>query len=238
MKIVKKIVLALRFILLDQVFSMKIKKMSGGDYFIAETIPYQCQFATPELVADILEKRIKGEDDPNWNNFGFPDREEYAYWSWRACGVACLKMVVDFYALAGKTIGELTYEGVKLGGYDVSADRGWFYKPLLNQAQNYGLTGYTVSHFGIASICELMKKKRFFVASVNPSLIRFDKTGVNEEPGGHLVLVIGCRVKSGAIEGFFIHNPSGKLDETRRKTFIPIDVFNKAYSKKGIAIWR
>lgn len=241
MEKIRKIISVIKFILLDKINLKMVENLDNGDYFIDKEIPYQCQFATPNLVADILENKIKAEDDPNWKIFDFSDKKEYAYWSLRICGIACFKMILDFYNLSGnKTIAELTNEGVKLGGYDIKTDKGWVYKSLLEQAKIYNLKGYIASYFGINSICNLILNKKFFIASVNPSLIRFDKIFPisNKEPGGHLALVIGFKINNGKIAGFFLNNPSGKSEETRKKAFIPINIFNKAYSKKGIAIWQ
>ncbi len=220
----------------EKIASRNLKKLKDGDYFISPNIPYQSQFATPELTEDILENKA---NDPNWASFGFKDQAEYAFWSEKICGIACFKMILEFYNLLNKkSMAELTKEGLDLGGYDLKNNRGWFHGPLLKQAQLYGLQGQIAAHFGINSICSLILNKKFFIASVNPCIIRFDEKITNEEPGGHLVLVIGFRLKNDQCEGFFINNPSGKTNETRAKAFIPIETFKKAYGKKGIAVWK
>lgn len=224
---------------LNIAYSLKVAKLNSGDYFIDDRIPYECQFATPALVADILDKKISAENDLNWNTFGYKDRKEYAYWSWRICGIACLKMIFDYYNVnRGKSIAELTRECVELGGYEVETDRGWFFKPMLAQITKAGLNGFIGTHFGVNLISNLILNKKFFIASVNPCMVRFDKDIINKKPGGHLAVVIGFRMQNKKIDGFFLNNPSGKSNETRVKAFIPIDIFTSAYSNRGIAIWK
>lgn len=228
-----------RFFILDVLHSRSVRKLNDGDHLIAEAVPYQCQFATPKLTADILEKRATAEADPNWQSFGFRGQKEYAYWSWRVCAIACLKMILDFYHLAADTtMAQLTDRGVTLGGYNTKTDEGWFFKPLLALANSYGLTGFVGSRFGLYVICDLILNKKFFVASVNPSLVRFDPQIPSSGPGGHLALIIGFKMKDKNLAGFFIHNPSGKSEATQKRAFVPIDIFKKAYSKRGIAIWK
>lgn len=234
-----KIFLVSRNICLNIAYSWKVAKLNSGDYFINENIPYECQFATPELVADILDKKVSAKDDPNWKIFGYKNQNEYAFWSWRICGIACLKMIFDYYDVNdGKSMADLTRECVELGGYDIKKDHGWFFKPLLAQIKKHKLNGFIGTHFGVNLISDLILNKKFFIASVNPSMVRFDKDFTNKKPGGHLAIVIGFRIKNKKIEGFFLNNPSGKSSETRRKAFVPINIFAKAYSKKGIAIWK
>lgn len=228
----------LKLIVLEKIASFNLKKVKDGDYFVSSYVPYQSQFATPELASNILDNKIKGEADPNWSLFGFKTKQEYSFWSLRICGICCFKMILELYNLLNKSIAELTKEGLDLGGYDLKNDKGWFYKPLLKQAKLHGLKGYIVGYFGINSICDLILKKKFFIASVNPCIIRFDKNITNEEPGGHLVLIIGFKLKNGKCEGFYINNPSGKTDETRARAFISIEIFKKAYGNKGIGIWK
>ena len=228
----------LKFIISEKIASFHLRKIEDGDYFISSHVPYQSQFASPELTDVILENKISGENDRNWSSFGFKNPQEYAFWSLKICGMACLKMILEFYNLSNKSIAALTNEGLNLGGYDLKNNKGWFHKPLLKQAKLYGLKGYITARFGVNSICELILKKKFFIASVNPFIIRFDKNITNAELGGHLVLVIGFRLKNGKCEGFFINNPSGKTDDTRTKAFIPMEIFKKAYGGKGIAIWK
>ncbi|MEK7621312.1 MAG: C39 family peptidase [Patescibacteria group bacterium] len=221
---------------LSKTFKAKktISSINDGDYLIGD-VPYQCQFATPELAKDILEKRVEAKNDPNWAIFGFKTKEESEYWTWRDCGVCCLKMALDFYGTK-ETIAKLVGDGVVLGGYDVEKDSGWYYKPLLELAKKYGLHGFISAYLSKYELAKNVLDKRFVIASVNPSIIRLDKEMKSTQKSGHLVLVIGFKLKNKKIEGFYINNPSGKVVETQKKAFIPIKTFTKAYGERGIVI--
>jgi len=235
----KKIFLIIKNVYLNFIYFLKIKKLNDGNYFIDKKIPYESQFASPELTTDILNKKISAEKDPNWKNFGFDSKKEYSYWSWRICGISCIKMIFDYYnPNNNNSIANLTKENLKLNGYDFKKDRGWFFKQLFEQIKIHKLNGFIGSYFGIYLILNLVLNKKFFIASVNPSTIRFDKNFTNKKPGGHLVLIIGFKIQNKKITGFFLNNPSGKSEKTRRQAFVPIKIFNKAYSNKGIAVWK
>lgn len=211
-----------------------ISSLDDGDYLIGD-VPYQCQFATPELAKDILEKRVEAKNDPNWAIFGFSTKEESEYWAWRDCGVCSLKMALDFYGKK-ETIAKLVNDGVVLGGYDVEKDLGWFYKPLLELAKKNGLRGFVAPYLSKNELAKHILNKQFVITSVSPTIIRMDKNIQSKRKSGHLVLVIGFRVKKGIITGFYINNPSGKVPEMQKKAFIPIRTFINAYRERGIVI--
>jgi len=76
------------------------------------------------------------------------------------------------------------------------------------------------------------------VASATSEVIRFE---VDRSPkgrrGGHLVVVFGFRWNGKAIEGYFLHNPSGGSAETRDSVFVPICRFQEAFAERGYSIW-
>ena len=219
-----------------------MRKLADGDYKVRDSVKYYCQFASPELTKDILEKRISAQDDPRWQEFGFSKPEEYEFWSWRACAIICLKMIIDTTSSRNESVKELIEEGVRLGGYishdknNKLVDKDWYYKPLVDLAKKYHLDGKLHSSLSVQNICKEIINKHFVIASVNPEVIRYDKTE-SDSIGGHVILIHGFKWQDGKCTGFYLHNPSGKSEETRI-AFIPIDVFKKAFAKKGLSLWK
>ena len=219
-----------------------LQKLRDGDYKVLDSVRYYCQFASPELVEVILEKRILAQVDPRWQGFGFKTADEYAFWSWRACGIVCLKMIIDTFNGSDEKVRALLERGIELGGYvayDKSGklvDKGWYYKALINLAREYGFNGKIFSHLSIQSICREILSKHFVIASVDPGLIRGDRIE-SQYKGGHVVLVHGFKREDGHCVGFYLHNPSGKSEETR-KAFISIEVFKKAFAERGFSVWK
>lgn len=60
-------------------------------------VPYYAQWESPDLVPDIIAGTLSAADDPLWQKSGAASPEEYAFWSWRLCGMACLRMALDHW---------------------------------------------------------------------------------------------------------------------------------------------
>lgn len=212
-----------------------VKSLHKGEYTV-QNVPYQCQFASPELAKDILEKRIEAKDDPKWKVFGYKTREESEYWAWRQCGVCCAKMALEYYGKQPGAVANLTEQGVKLGGYNTETDEGWYYKPLAALIRSYGLAASVAPYLSVEQLVKNISEDKLAIISVNPEIIRGDKKITNFSKSGHLVLVVGVKIEHGKVVSVRVSNPSGKTKETQAYGLIPIDDFTKAYGKKGIVI--
>jgi hypothetical protein len=217
----------------------KIISRKSGDFFVKPAPPPQIvQWASSNLVSDILDRKIKASADPRQREFGFANATEYEFWSWRLCGLMCVKAVLNAYGLALNTsVAELTNQGVKLGGYDVKNGIGWYSAGLLRLAKSYGLTGKLYRQISDEEIAAQVLGDRFFIASVNPEVIRGDIELPNAKgKNGHLVLVWGVKIENGKVAGFYIHNPSGRKPNTQEKAFIPLKQFHNAFGRHGFII--
>jgi len=218
----------------------QLTRTSSDDYFLSPAPPYYSQFASEKLVSDVLDKKISASDDPLWRSFGWSKKADYEFWAWRLCGLICVKMVLDTYEMSpNATIASLTHQGVELGGYDVAKDMGWYLTPLLRLARFYGLAGRVRRLISTPEIAAMILNGQFFVASVNPKVIRGDIDTVPiSDKGGHLVLVWGVKIRDGKVDGFYIHNPSGRKPSTQNKAFITTDRFDSAFAQRGLALWQ
>jgi hypothetical protein len=199
-------------------------------------IPYYSQWESPELVTDILQKKIKASEDPNWKNSGAETPEEYEFWSWNICGMACLKSILDFtFKEKLKTI-NLAKDCAEYGGYKIEGNRieGLYYKPFCKYVgEKFNLKA---SFFGQDLTIPIVEKglteNSFFILSVN-KLIRNFRDREPAKKGGHLVLVTGIDPKSRYI---YIHNPSGYSGISQIHYKVPYTEFLKFFAKRGIII--
>ena len=219
--------------------SKLINTKKSGDYFVKPTPPYCAQFASPSLISNILNKKIKAQDDPKWKSFGFSSVGDYEFWSWRLCGLICVKMILDANQKAqNETIATLTGKAVEMGGYNIQDDGGWFPRSLVRLAQQFGLSGKVFRLISVNEITEFILEDEFFIASVHPGVIRYDVDKVpDSEKSGHLVLVWGVKIKNGKIAGFYIHNPSGRKPLTQKGAFISLERFCNAFGERGFSIY-
>ncbi len=222
----------------------KLSNLPSGDYYVNPIPSYIAQFASRELVSDILDKKISSDDDPNWKSFGFKSIEDYSFWTQRLCGLICIKMIINtINSNSDETIAKLTEKAVNLGGYKVYdelgnfIDKGWYYAPLIELVKDYGFNGDVCSSLSEKDLCINVLENTFSIASVHPGVIRFDmeKCPFNKK-GGHLVLVIGFRWSGKECLGFIIHNPSGRKNSTQENAFIPIKQFRSAFASRGLTI--
>lgn len=58
------------------------------------------------------------------------------YWKVRSCGVACVKMILDFYDKKSPVLEELVWQGVRLDGFGPS---GWTHDSLIRLLDIYGV---------------------------------------------------------------------------------------------------
>lgn len=222
----------------------KLATLSAGDYYVNPIPSYISQFASRELVSDILDKKTSPSDDTKWKNFGFKSIDDYSFWSQRLCGLICIKMIIDTAnPNSTETIATLTEKAIDLGGYKVYdelgnfMDKGWYYAPLIELVKDYGFNGDVCSFLSEEELCINVLENTFSIASVHPGVIRFDmKKSPSNKKGGHLVLVIGFRWSGEKCLGFIIHNPSGRKNSTQENAFIPIDQFREAFALRGLVI--
>jgi hypothetical protein len=91
---------------------------------IMHPVPYHSQWASPELVPEIIAGTRDAETDPLWSKYGAGTREEYAWWARRLCGMACLRMCLDHWQQTVPTAMDLARECVEAGAYVHRGDGG------------------------------------------------------------------------------------------------------------------
>jgi hypothetical protein len=202
---------------------------------VAQKVPYFSQWETPDMTLAVVAEGAQAAllRDPLWASSGASSVEDYARWAGNLCGMACLKMVLA--ARTGKTIPimDLAMGCRDYGGYVEEPDgriKGLIYAPFVPFAHDrFGLNARVVTGIAIAGIADILGQSEFFIASVHHS-IRWPET---EPPmkGGHLVLVTGI---SGNMIRF--HNPSGHVDATRENVEMSLEIFERFFAGRGIAI--
>ena len=77
-------------------------------------VPYECQWASPELAAELIAGRMTLAQDENWAR---RDRAEYVEWANHVCGMACLKMVLSHRDGEAPPLLELARRSLPYGAY-------------------------------------------------------------------------------------------------------------------------
>ncbi len=205
-------------------------------------VPYTAQVISPELAEAILSRQIPGESDPRWAESGAKTPSEYAYWTQRACGVACLKMCVDAFGGEPRSLVDWANAGLKINGYLVktgangqSEEIGWRHAALAALCHQQGLHAEALPAT-LAEIIAHLRADKLVIASVSYEI---GTLGAVTKKGGHLVVVTGALLDDAdAPTHIVINNPSGRYAHLRAGAVIPVERFAAAYTGRVITAWR
>lgn len=149
----------------------------------------------------------------NWNgeDSGFPSAMEIERWQSNCCGIACVRMVLDFSTGTCPGYWSLVEEGLARGGY---IEAGWIHRVLVDMVRARGVEG--TSHRGqtLAALTEQILLGRVCIASVSPNFrggLSVPGESLPLKKGGHLV--VAFRVSE---NGIVCHHPSS-LDDGNRE---------------------
>ena len=73
----------------------------------------------------------------NWQEEQFPSFEEADHWTFRSCGIASLRMVLDGFGKQVERHGPMIEKGVAAGAYKDGV--GWIHWGLAHMAEEYGI---------------------------------------------------------------------------------------------------
>lgn len=200
---------------------------------ISHAVPYYAQWESPELVPDILDGTLRAGDDPLWERSGAADEEDYEYWSWRLCGIACLRMALDHWWGVAPAAIRLAEECQEAGAYIRHPDGrldGLIHTPFAGYVRRrWGLTAHAVSPLPTDQLYGELAAGRLPMISVHPSI----RTLAPDPPrlGGHLVLAVGADE-----DNLYIHNPSGFPDGSQRHAKVPWTDLDRFYAGRGIVL--
>ena len=167
-----------------------------GQYFVYPKPIYISQFAiTPKYSSKYFYGKIN--DTEASLRFGATGNE-FSYWAWRACGIACVQMVLLTLNLIDSrtTLMTLIQEGLSLGGYDVKKDIGWYHDALATIAQRRGVSSKVEKFVPSSHIAKLIISGNYVLASMKSST------------GGHLLLIYGVCLKNGRVTDFILNDPN------------------------------
>ncbi len=196
------------------------------------SVPYVCQWATPELAADLIAGRVTLADDVNWARSGARDRAEYIEWANHVCGMACLKMVLSHRDGEAPSLLELVRRSLPYGAYVREGERikGLIYAPFVDYVrEQFALESEVRVGIEPEDLPQVLSQRRYFIASVHPGIRRPEQTP--PQRGGHLVLVTAAEA-----DCVTFHNPSGDSPATRQQVTLPLSSFGRFFAGRGIAI--
>ncbi|MFG3228756.1 C39 family peptidase [Kitasatospora sp. NPDC048194] len=199
---------------------------------VVHEVPYRAQWESAELVREIVDGRLDAAEDPRWGQSGAATPEEYAWWSWRLCGVACLRMALEHWWGVTPTMMALAGECVAAGAYvrDGESLRGLIHVPFADYVRRRWGLAATAGELTPEQVAEEVAGGRLVMVSVHPS-IREPNGPPPVRRGGHLVLAVGTTDTA-----LLIHNPSGFPGESQAFARVPWRSFGPFFAGRGIVL--
>ena len=121
----------------------------------AAPCPWITQYASPSLIAAVIFYGDPRAEDPRWRKSGAPDRETYAAWCARWCGMACFRMALLARDGVAPTLYELAIGGMEYGAYtdEPRPPAGLIYRPFAEYARDkHGLQADVVTDLDSARL--------------------------------------------------------------------------------------
>lgn len=170
------------------------------------------------------------------------------HWKSRACGVACVKMALDFLRPDQHiTVDDLIDEAVVMNGY---TKQGWSHDALLHLLRNRGLHAYREEYRsmllnpqtrrmvpsayeaklvrnGISKIANVLVKGKPVIVSV--------EGGFGTNVGTHLIVLTGFAEDGAGLEGFFYNDPDSR-GGVKKDVFVELPRFRQYWRKLAIFV--
>ncbi|SDW37942.1 Peptidase C39 family protein [Marininema mesophilum] len=126
-----------------------------------------------------------------WPSGKLQQGEGPEYWGNRACGLACLRMIIAHFGNHVPPQYELLTHALEQHAY--SSPQGWIHKGLAKLGKKYGLSATPI-------LIENSEKLQYVLETIGPVIAsithKFPEDG---RKGGHLVVISGCHRESETI---------------------------------------
>lgn len=159
-------------------------------------------------------------------------------WQPRACGIACLKMLLEARGVETPTLDEMIKDGVALGAY---SENGWLHDGLIALGAKYGaelyrkefrkkdadmVTSDKLNTEGINVILNELEMGRPVIVSAIKNFEIRNKF--------HMVLVVGAELEEGIVKGFYYHDPDSYTETKGAYQFVQFGIFKTAWRRLAI----
>jgi len=229
MKIYSKIISEWNSLLLFVSSYLKTKES------VSLSVPYVCQFASPEYAEKVLKDKEDPKNDPNWENAGALSPERYGKWATSACGMACTSMALKYFNNDVVPLVKLAEDALSHEVYSESDNgiSGMEYYPYPKWIKKHGIQAKFFGRMNVKGIQHLLSKGNLVIVSVNPN-IRGCHIAPTDQVGGHLIIAHGYDKNRQTVT---ISNPSGFVSLNSQSSHVlPVSEFQKYFAGRGISL--
>ncbi|MFZ2303452.1 MAG: C39 family peptidase [Minisyncoccia bacterium] len=157
-------------------------------------------------------------------------------WQPRACGVACLKMLLEALGEETPTLDEMIAQGCAIGAH---GEYGWKHDGLVALARQYGVklsrnewrkseskTHDELNEEGINFLISELRAGRAVIVSAIKKFQEADKF--------HMVVLTGFEEKDGVAIGFYYHDSDTTQKGDGENLFVPMDIFRSKWRRMAV----
>ncbi len=127
----------------------------------------------------------------NGEDSGFPSEDEIRKWESNACGIACLRMVLEDHGFNNRKKRPAYWELLSLAvSRGVYCEKGWIHKGLLELAREYGIDGQCHRNKTVTDVADAIGRGSICIVSVTKYFLGEEQDGSSRilPRGGHLVV--------------------------------------------------
>jgi hypothetical protein len=194
----------------------------------ASGVPYFSQWESADLVPQFLDGSLSSAADPRWAESGARTAADYGFWAPKACGLACLRMILGSRGLPVPPLMRLLEQALNWKAYVPAGERvnGLIYRPFAEWVRlDFGI----VAEVTLERLTSGAGPDTPVIASVHHWIRWPDRHP--PETGGHLVLVTGAA--GGLVR---LHNPSGLPGVSQQDAVIEVADFARFFAGRGLVI--
>ncbi len=147
----------------------------------------------------------------------------------RACGMTCIKMVLDYHKIASQPLEDLVSKYIL--DQEAYSSSGWKHDFFVSFLNDNGLSAFRKEKMddtmGVAEIAQSVKNQNPVLVSVEQRL--FDKKLF------HIILMVGIRTSAdGEILVFFYHYPGRLTHGNGANQYVPLEIFKEYWRRMAI----
>jgi len=177
--------------------------------------------------------------DYNGEDSGFPSIEEKEKWEDNACGIACIRMVINTSLQKDareKSYWELLNLAVNNNAY---IEKGWIHYKLLEILNLHGLNGQCHRNKTINNLAAAIDSGSICIASVTKRFIggQLDDNGIIMARGGHLVVAYDTYYNDGSLQAIICNHPSSLVEWNKAQWSVDIEKWDASFSGNFIEVF-
>ena len=162
----------------------------------------------------------------NWQEEQFSSLEDGEYWTFRSCGIASLRMVLDGFGKNAERHWPMIEKGVAAGAYKPGV--GWIHWGLAKMAGEYGIYGEALRGRTAEELKQDLDHGYPCIISAAP-FFQGGKPNPHDGgiygKGGHLVPCFGYETEDGELTAFLVHHPSAFMEKNKPEWWVPMEDF-------------